>query len=110
MINNYSFDGFYPQKRYSMVGGLLFHRKIQRVYDLLRSWGITVDFTVLSCDVTAEQMRDRARMMDIEYAHITKDTTPEKLEEELLVMNLAWRLKVERLIIGGRNREPVYRN
>ncbi len=49
--------------------------------------------TVLSYDVTAEQMRDWARMMDIEFVHITKDTTPEKLEEELLVKDLIWKLK-----------------
>ena len=30
---------------------------------------------VLSYDVTAEQMKDWARMMDIEFVHITKDTT-----------------------------------
>ncbi len=49
--------------------------------------------TVLSYDVTAEQMRDFARMLDIEFVHITKDTTPEKLEEELLVKDLIWKLK-----------------
>ena len=36
--------------------------------------------TVLSYDVSAEMMRDWARIMDIEFVHITKDTTPEKLE------------------------------
>ena len=49
--------------------------------------------TVLSYDVTAEQMRDWARMMDIEFVHIGADTTPEKLEEELLVKDLIWKLK-----------------
>ncbi|MBR2503885.1 MAG: L-arabinose isomerase [Oscillospiraceae bacterium] len=49
--------------------------------------------TVLSYDVTAEQMRDWAKMMDIEFVHITKDTTPEKLEEELFLKDLAWKLK-----------------
>ena len=49
--------------------------------------------TVLSYDVTAEQMRDWARMMDIEFVHIGADTTPEKLEEELLIKDLVWRLK-----------------
>ena len=49
--------------------------------------------TVLSYDVTAEQMRDWARMMDIEYVHIGVDTTPEKLEEELFIKDLAWKLK-----------------
>lgn len=49
--------------------------------------------SVLSHDVSAEQMRDWARMMDIEFVHITKDATPEKLEEELLVKDLVWKLK-----------------
>ncbi|MBR5306292.1 MAG: L-arabinose isomerase [Oscillospiraceae bacterium] len=49
--------------------------------------------TVLSYDVTAQQMRDWAKMMDIEFVHITKDTTPEKLEEELFLKDLAWKLK-----------------
>ena len=49
--------------------------------------------TVLSYDVTAEQMRDWAKMMDIEFVHITKDTTPEKLEEELFLKDIAWKLK-----------------
>jgi len=49
--------------------------------------------TVLSYDVTAEQMRDWARMMDIEFVHITKDTTPESLERELFIADLAWKLK-----------------
>lgn len=49
--------------------------------------------TVLSYDVTAEQMRDWARMMDIEFVHIDKDTTPEKLEEELMIKDLIWKLK-----------------
>ena len=49
--------------------------------------------TVLSYDVTAEQMRDWARMMDIEFVHISKDTDPIKLEEELMVKDLIWKLK-----------------
>lgn len=49
--------------------------------------------TVLSYDVSAEQMRDFAKMMDIEFVHINKDTTPETLEDELLVKDLIWKLK-----------------
>lgn len=49
--------------------------------------------TVLSYDVTAEQMRDWARIMDIEFVHIDRNTTPERLEEELFVKDLAWKLK-----------------
>ncbi len=50
--------------------------------------------TVLSYDVSAEQMRDWARMMKIEFVHITKDTVPEKLEEELFLKDLAWKLNI----------------
>ena len=49
--------------------------------------------TVLSYDVTAEQMRDFARMMDIEYVHIGKDTTVESMEKDLFLADLAWKLK-----------------
>ena len=49
--------------------------------------------TVLSYDVTAEQMKDWARMMDIEFVHITEDTTVEALEKELFLNDLAWKLK-----------------
>ncbi|MBR3691118.1 MAG: L-arabinose isomerase [Clostridia bacterium] len=49
--------------------------------------------TVLSYDVTAEMMRDFARMMDIEFVHIDHNTTPESLEKELLLADIAWKLK-----------------
>jgi len=49
--------------------------------------------TVLSYDVTAEQMKDWANMMGIEFVHITKDTTIEKLEQDLFLADLAWKLK-----------------
>ena len=49
--------------------------------------------SVLSYDVTAEQMKDWARMMDVEFVHITKDTTVEALEQELFLNDLAWKLK-----------------
>ncbi len=49
--------------------------------------------TVLSYDVKAEQMRDWARMMDIEFVHIDKNSTPEKLEDELIIKDLVWKLK-----------------
>ncbi len=49
--------------------------------------------TVLSYDVTAEQMHDWARMMEIEYVHIGADTTPEQLEKELFWNDVAWKLK-----------------
>ena len=49
--------------------------------------------TVLSYDVTAEQMRDWARIMDIEFVHITKDTTVESLEHDLMLSDIMWKLK-----------------
>ena len=49
--------------------------------------------SVLSYDVSAEQMKDWARMMDIEYVHIGKDTTVDGLEKELFLNDLAWKLK-----------------
>ncbi len=49
--------------------------------------------TVLSYDVTAEQMKDWARMMGIEFVHINKDTTVDQLEKDLFLADLAWKLK-----------------
>jgi L-arabinose isomerase len=49
--------------------------------------------TVLSYDVTAEQMKDWANMMDIEFVHIGKDTTVEQLEKDLFLADLAWKLR-----------------
>ena len=49
--------------------------------------------TVLSYDVTAEQMKDWATMMDIEFVHIGKDTTVEQLEKDLFLADLAWKLR-----------------
>lgn len=49
--------------------------------------------TVLSYDVTAEQMKDWASIMGIEFVHITKDTTVDSLEKELFLNDLAWKLR-----------------
>ncbi|WP_312941238.1 L-arabinose isomerase [Oscillibacter sp.] len=49
--------------------------------------------TVLSYDVTAGQMKDWCAMMDIEFVHIGKDTTVERLEQDLFLSDLAWKLK-----------------
>ena len=49
--------------------------------------------TVLSYDVTAEMMKDWCAMLDIEFVHITKDTTVESLEHDLFLSDLAWKLK-----------------
>ncbi|MBR5114868.1 MAG: L-arabinose isomerase [Oscillospiraceae bacterium] len=49
--------------------------------------------TVLSYDVTPTQLRDFARIMGIEFVHITAETSPEKLEDELFLRDLAWKLR-----------------
>ena len=49
--------------------------------------------TVLSYDVSAGMMRDWARIMDIEFVHIDRNTTVESLEDELLLKDLVWRLR-----------------
>ena len=48
--------------------------------------------TVLSYDVSAEQVKDFANIMGIEFVHITKDTTVEALEEKLMIADLVWKL------------------
>jgi L-arabinose isomerase len=49
--------------------------------------------TVLSYDVTAEMMRDWARIMGIEFVHLTKDTRPEELEHDLMVDDFVWKFQ-----------------
>jgi len=49
--------------------------------------------TVFSYAITAEQMQDFAEMMDIEFVHITKDTTVEGLKQLLFLQDIAWKLK-----------------
>jgi L-arabinose isomerase len=49
--------------------------------------------TVLSYDVTAEQMKDFANMLEIEFVHISEDTTVDALEEKLMINDLVWKLK-----------------
>ena len=44
-------------------------------------------------EVLGEMVRDFARMADIEFVHIDKDTTPEKLEKELFFADVAWKLR-----------------
>ncbi|MBQ9727245.1 MAG: L-arabinose isomerase, partial [Kiritimatiellae bacterium] len=49
--------------------------------------------TTLTHDVTAEQLRDWARIMEIEFVHIGADTTVEGLEHDLFLSDLAWKLR-----------------
>ena len=61
----------------------------------LECWLLTggAHHTTLSYDVDAEMLRDWARIMDIEFVHIGKDTTVDSLEKELLYNDLIWKLK-----------------
>lgn len=49
--------------------------------------------TVLSYDVTAEEMRDFARIMDIEFVHISENTDVIKFEQELMLSDMLWQMK-----------------
>jgi L-arabinose isomerase len=49
--------------------------------------------TVFTYTITAEQMQDWAEIMDIEYIHISKDTTIEGLKQLLFLQDIAWKLK-----------------
>ncbi|MCL1823632.1 MAG: L-arabinose isomerase [Oscillospiraceae bacterium] len=49
--------------------------------------------TVLSYGVTAEIMRDYARMAGLEFVHLSADTNLMKLEQELALSDMIWRLK-----------------
>lgn len=49
--------------------------------------------SVLSYDVDAQQLRDLARMLDIEFVHINSESTQEKLENELFLADAAWKLR-----------------
>ena len=49
--------------------------------------------TVFTYAATAEMMADWAEMMDIEFVHITENTTIEGLRHDLFLSDLAWKLK-----------------
>ncbi len=49
--------------------------------------------TAFSYDLTAEQLRDWAEMMDIEFIHIGEDTDIDTLKQQLLFSDLVWKLK-----------------
>jgi len=49
--------------------------------------------TVLTYDATAEMLEDWAEMMDIEFIHLTENTTIEELKKELRVNDLLWKLR-----------------
>ena len=49
--------------------------------------------SVLSYDVDAEMLRDWARIMDIEFVHITNDTKVEQFERDLFLNDMVWKLR-----------------
>ncbi|MEN6417929.1 MAG: L-arabinose isomerase [Clostridiaceae bacterium] len=49
--------------------------------------------SVLSYDVSAEMLADFAEMNEIEFVHITKDTTVEGLKQQMFLSDLAWKLR-----------------
>ncbi|MFV0401089.1 MAG: L-arabinose isomerase [Oscillospiraceae bacterium] len=49
--------------------------------------------TVLSYDATAEMLEDWAEIMEIEYVHISADTTIEGLKQQLFLNDLAWKMR-----------------
>lgn len=49
--------------------------------------------TVFTYALDAEDMIDFAKMMDIEYVYINKDTSIHNLEKELMLNDLLWKLK-----------------
>jgi L-arabinose isomerase len=49
--------------------------------------------TVLTYDATAEMLEDWAEMMDIEFIHLTENTTTVELKKELRVNDLLWKLR-----------------
>jgi len=49
--------------------------------------------SVISYSITSQMMKDWADIMDIEFVHIAKDTSVERLEEQLFLADLAWKLR-----------------
>jgi len=49
--------------------------------------------TVMSYAANAQMLADWAEMMQIEFVHITKDSTVEAFKQELFLSDLAWKLK-----------------
>lgn len=49
--------------------------------------------TVMSYAANAQMLADWAEMMQIEFVHITKDSTVEAFKQELFLADLAWKMK-----------------
>lgn len=61
----------------------------------IRQWILAggAHHTVLSYDATLEMLEDWAEMMDIEFVHLTADTTSEGLKKELRMNDLLWKMR-----------------
>jgi L-arabinose isomerase len=49
--------------------------------------------SVISFSLTANELRDWANMMDIEFVHIAEDIDLYRFKQDLLIADLAWKLK-----------------
>lgn len=49
--------------------------------------------TVLTFDATPEMLEDWAEMMDIEFVHLSAETTTDELKKELRVNELLWKMR-----------------
>lgn len=60
----------------------------------IRQWIIAggAHHTVLTYDATAEMLEDWAEMMNIEFVHLTANTTTEELKKALQLNDLLWKL------------------
>jgi len=70
-------------------------RAMPNLIDGVKCWILAggAHHTVLSYDVTPTMLKDFARIMDIEFVYINKNTDIDKLEDELLIKDLIWKLK-----------------
>ena len=78
---------------------------MERISQLLFRHGRYIIFTVVTQEygyggeggwkvsAMTAVMKDLARMMEIEFVHITRDTTAESLEEQLFLNDLTWKLR-----------------
>lgn len=49
--------------------------------------------SVISFSLTADELRDWANMMDIEFVHIAEDIDLHRFKQDLLLADIAWKLK-----------------
>lgn len=63
--------------------------------DGIRQWILAggAHHTVLTYDATWEMLGDWAEMMEIEFIHLSRNTTTEELKKELRINDLLWKMK-----------------